>query len=410
MNGKRKHRLDQYGGCVTGGKAVERDLLAVEGGDNPVVAEVRLCLWRVYGIATDFSDRPVELSWTSRAAAGPAPGDQLTITLGQVPNEVIESERAAKARGIFSIRANFLGEYSDMTDAAVEHALDDLYAETAAVEKEILDSYPLWLTFEVARPQRLRIDPTARYGWLQDPLIKPEWHHGYAKEASDFLDVAFARILPSLGDSLIPERLAFGQRRAYLLADGKVPLALPMAKLNVENMHLVTTGWNNLPFAAVAASLAALPTPSGTGDSMAAVSKWFHTAIGEREDPLRRFAFAFFGLEILANKFGKPAQGSSIAGSPAELDPPLDRRVGRTAECCAERQNTPASRFKALARCVAGAAATADTQEFQYLQKRRNELVHGRATDGDLAALPAERTINLLRRYMALVMSTSCAG
>ncbi|MCP4308706.1 MAG: hypothetical protein GY788_28295 [bacterium] len=404
-------------GRAGGGSQVEEDIESVDGGgdvggDGSIEADIRLCVWRVFGVARDFSDRPDEPpAWSTAVEAGPVAGDQLALTIGDVPAEMIEAERSAAALGKFGLASIFGGQHADKTPAEVEQVIDELYAETEDVEKAIRGSYPLWVTLELARPLRLRVHPDARHRWLRDPLITSELLTDFAENASKFLDVTIARLLPSLGDSLDPERQLFGRRRAYLLADGKAPMATPTFDMKIGSAHVSTAGWADLPFGDLAASLASLSTPNEETDKLVrSASRWLQAAMAESDDQLRRFLFAFFGLEILSNKVGSRVEASVVADLSAELTLPLEHLVWPAPKEADSPWRNLTFRFSMVAIRVSRETAAADVAEFKELAAWRNKLSHGSAAEEDLKELPAASSIALLRRYVALVMSADADG
>ena len=133
-------------------------------------------------------------------------------------------------------------------------------------------------------------------------------------------------------------------------------------------------------------------------------TRWFTAALGEDKDKLRRFQFAFFGLEILANKVGKDVEEAVVSDLSAELGVPVTHLVWPSPRESDSPWRNLTFRFAMMALRVHRDSAAEDIKRFNALAQQRNGLAHGQSADEDLKALPDNEAISLLQRYVAGVM------
>lgn len=373
-------------------------------------ADVRMCVWRVYGVSNAFTHRPADVrEWSTHSEVGPAPGDQLSLTIGDLPAEVVTAIRAHRALWHLEM-SSLLGISS--TDSAEERdiEIDRLIADADDVEEQLRRGYSTWVTLEIARPMYLMIDPSRRHEWLRDPRITAEGLDEFAKAASDYLDVAIARLLPVTRETLRPDRVVMGRRQAFLMAYGRGPLTIPRSTFSASGL---TAGgkWNELPFADIASTVASLPigvTPSH--EYLRSSARWLSAALTE-EDPLRRFQFAFFGLETLVNKLAgqiKPLVIRELTTASGGL--PMQQLMWPTPKDADSPWRNLTFKFAMLAVHVSSDTSGADVEEFQALAKRRNQLSHGDSSEDEVDTLPAWPAIDLLQRYLSHVVTAHTRG
>ena len=139
-------------------------------------------------------------------------------------------------------------------------------------------------------------------------------------------------------------------------------------------------------------------------------SRWLWAALAEDEDRLRRFLFAFFGLEVLVNKTWSRVKTAVISELSADLGGfPVEELMwptGRDESYTPERNLT--FKFTLLAVALSRPTAPEDVATFKTLAAARNKLAHGAAESIEL--LPSNETISLLRRYLSLVAKADVDG
>lgn len=383
----------------------------VGGEEATVELDARLCVWRVFGVSRQFTDRPTgEPSWSTTVKAGPEPDDVFTITIGEIPADVIVSIRQASAVGYFALEWLFGGRHAGESAEQTEQRLEELYGETLDVEKKIRGGFPNWVTLEAARPLRLRADPVAKYRWLRDSVIDLKLLDEFAEKASEFLDVAFARVLPSLKGDLQIDRLLVSRRRTYILAPGKAAFALPNISGSAQP-QLAGDGWNKLPFDRIQSDVASLTKRSRkVEDLVKKPSHWLLAALSEKGDPLRRFSFAFYGLEILAHKVGSCVEKSVVSDLTEAAGLPIEQLVWPAQHNEDKPGRNLVFRFTLVAAKLSRKTAPEDVASFKEIADCRNKLSHGSATEADVEELPSGKAIDMLRRYISLVVDAGVSG
>lgn len=343
-------------------------------------------------------------------AAGPAAGDQLTVTIGPIPQEILDGVRAFSAHAIFLMNSMFGDQYRAKSAPECQSIIEALMGEQEDLEKKVRGGFPMWISLEVARPVCLLADPTAEFRWLRDKSITADVLKTFAADANDFLDVATAWILPVLGDNLRPDRVTLGRRRTYIVGEGRQALGLPDLSASGSG-YAVTSGWSKLPLSDLLAALESSPRAGTPGwELVRTAARWLTAALLEEEDVLRRFQFAFFGLEVLANKVGKRVEDSVIADLTAEVGLPVRHLVWPAPSDDGSPSRNITFRFAVMAVRVARHNADADIAQFRELAKERNRLSHGSVTDDGIENLPADQAIELLRHYLQLVTGAAAAG
>lgn len=369
----------------------------------PIAVDARLCSWRVFGVSGSYTDRPGD-GWSSTARSGLHSGDEVTLTIGEIPRHVVEGMRAFYAGTQFMLRYLVAGEFSDSGLEERDVILQGLAHEAEHVEEAVRGKFSMWLTLEVCRPMRLQAHPTARYAWVRDDRLTTELLDKFAHEAGDFLDRAATALLPALGEELRPNRVLAGRRRTYVMAPGKAALGLPDITASGSG-HAVRSGWAQLPFEKVGAALQMVADMRPeSGNLLRAASRWLFAALAEESDPLRKFLFAFFGLEVLANKVGKRVEGSVVQSLTVELGLPVTHLVWPTPREADSPWRSLTFRFAMMAVHLNREEASADIDTFRDLAKSRNDLSHGAATEEDVEQLPCHVAIELLQRYLSLAV------
>jgi hypothetical protein len=369
--------------------------------EESVSIEARLCVWRIFGIGHDFTDK--KLPWSTSADAGPSAGDSLSIVFGDVPDHILDALRTWRGQIPYALDFIYGGQYASMP---IEDKVAIIEGHVADVDlSDVTGTFPLFMTFELSRPIQIQADPAAKFFWVREGGPDVETLEGFGRTASQYLETAVPCVLAQLNDQLRPDRLTFGDDRAYLVAPGKAAVTVPRSTGSAY-LTLRSSGWSSLPFTEITSAVQTLPTAFPiVSPIIATPSRWFHAALAvDSQDPLRRFLFAFFGLEVLVNKAEKTWRlrdrvgqelSNELGGLPADV---LMWPVLRDDE--APFRNL-VFRFACLAISLSRNTAEQDVAEFRKLVKVRNDLAHGEPTILD--SLPAWPSIDLLRRYLSLV-------
>lgn len=239
-----------------------------------------------------------------------------------------------------------------------------------------------------------------RVSWLGTKL------ETFGQEASSALDMVTARLIPVLGQRLRLDRATFASATTHVTAPGKAAVALP--NLTMFAMGSTSSiGWSEQPFREIEAALAASAGTTDAGHRLANPARWLVAAMREDKDTLRRFLFAFFGLEILANKVGKHVEKATADALSARLEGlPLEVLFWPKADDNDSPHRNLVFRFALVAIALSPASAADDIAAFKNISKQRNDLAHGTASDEAIERLPAWPAIELLQKYVGLAAAS----
>jgi hypothetical protein len=230
----------------------------------------------------------------------------------------------------------------------------------------------------------------------------------FGSSANRYFDSMMGRLLGSFGDRLAVDQLLFTDQRAYLLRSGHRAITAPHLTAHANATVTRAHGWEDLPFAAIQEVIDCLPCQEQIPTRVVDVARLFCSALKESDDSLRRFVFSFVGLEVLAGigqgLSKKVAQelSSELHGAPIQVL----MWPGATEGEAPDRNLL--FRFACLAMSLARSDAAADVGAFRELNRARNDLLHesGEEVSADLA----ERSIRLLRKYLAIVSTAEAEG
>jgi hypothetical protein len=371
-----------------------------------VAIEARLCVWRIFGVGRDFSDK--QLSWSTSASAGSNSEDALSVTIGEVPIYILDALRTHRGQIPYVLNKFFGQQYAGMS---IEEQVAVLERYTAEVDLgDVTGGFPLFVTFELSRPIQIQADPAARFFWAPEGGPDVQTFEKFSQVASEYLATAVACVQAELGDQLRLDRLTFGDDRAYLVAPGKAAITVPRGTATASAIVL-SSGWSTLPFNEIKSTVETLPAAVTAVSSVVVTpSRWLQAALAERQDPLRRFLFAFFGLEVLVNKVEKAWKLRDEVGSELSKElggAPIDVLMWPVSRDDEAPFRNLVFRFACLAISLSRSTAIQDVAEFRQLVRTRNALAHGEPTTID--SLPAWPCIELLRRYLSLVARTVTA-
>ncbi len=370
-------------------------------GDAPAlpVSEVdaELVLWRVFGLNDVYEDRP-QPAWSVTETRGPGAKDNLTICVGDVPEELVLSIRQWDAQKTTILDANFGGTIT--YGEAQERYLREMSAE---VPESFCDPYPLWFTMRLSRPTRKLAIEGVEAGWVaSDPQSVAKEMTDFQSVGNRYLDGTLARLTGVMHPWNLGE-LRFPGRRVFLTAPHRAAWMQPNFSMTVRDsgVHIGRTGgWKTAPTTALAEALSALPSGQAFGKLTAGAAEWFTYAQAESDD-LRRFVFAFAGLELLATQVEKDSRTAllqKLAAAAPEV-PFKELLWPSKGDDWAERNLL--FRAAAMTTTYSPATAIADTATCRNLAKTRNNLFHG-VESGEIRT-QSVICKELLRRYLGLV-------
>jgi len=376
--------------------------------DEAVRTEGRLCVWRIFGVTRAFTDRQSDRGW-SASSAGPVPDSAISVTIGEVPEDVAEAIRFGRVISLFALETMFGNEH-----AAKSMEEREAYAAEALERQDLSEvirgTYPTWITVELSRSEPMMVRPDFRHLWASDHEAMLRSMRAFEADAATALDLATARLLPALGDRLQPAKLAFRRLSAYALVPGRPGFSVPALSGGVGYAQVAGKGWDDLPFDAVEAAITGSSRfPARDKNLLEHPARWLWAALAET-DNLRRFLFAFLGLEVLANKASKALKQVVAANLEQELGFPVEQLLWPSPKEADSPWRNLAFNFAISAVHLARSSAGPDIDKFQELARVRNGLAHGRWNSGDEDKLPAWEAIELLMRYVALLAEAESAG
>lgn len=355
--------------------------------------------WRVYSIFDDYlSKRPAqELDLVAEINDRPTHGDSLIIRFGALPPGYYDIRKQVGA----SLRA-LLGVPSEYKNLGRDGFIDSIFGQ---VEVEPPPGNT-WLTLELRRPVRLTADAASHYLWNDmnecEPLVE-----SFREDMLPTFDAISACLC-----ILHPEWVDHPQaepERIYIRGEGKGPTFVPSFSMGQPTVS-IQREWTELPIDALNdAAMVAAPLLKSSPDELTAPAAWLTEARREAhrqsDDPFRRFMFAYFGLEMLANKFVKARRVEVVDKIAAKAQVPLDQLIWPLPD---DESSDPfrSAVFKfALMAVELSDDPTKDIEAFRPLQKKRNKIAHGSSID--LHTLPAAGAEDLLKRYLGLVAQDS---
>ena len=262
------------------------------------------------------------------------------------------------------------------------------------------------MSIRLSRPLRVKAHKGATIAWLDEPATTLQILAELDSEGSHFLDGVVARLFalpPQLNLGLI----RYNDRRAFLTAPGRAAVREPRIEMSVKDAGIrVGTDWGNAPTSALESLVTALPTGRQVGRLTALPARWLSAALTEKDD-LRRFVFAFAGLETLSTLAEKDARKRLIDRvSHADVTLPVKELIWPSkSDDFADRNLV--FRFAAMTSVYSPSSAVTDVAAFAKIAKARNDMFHGseNSIDRDLSI----ECQNLLRKYAGLVAADAGA-
>jgi len=304
--------------------------------------------------------------------------------------------------GTYSLDRMFGNAYADKSGDELENVVASLEAEVDVADLKLDEG--IFLSLELRRSWPVESDDSRRFLWVKDLLgLDAAVMEGFAAEAEPLLDAAMAWLLPALTPRLGLGAQIVRGHRAFLVAPGKAAICLPKFKMSAS-LSVTSQGWQDLPWSTMSSALERFASSSkNLMGALAGPGRWLMLARGE-EDSLRKFLFAFVGLEVLANKHASRSRKALVSALAEEaLGLPFEELMWPSMPDENAPNRNLVFKFAALATVVSRATAAEDVVAFRRLAKTRNALAHGEI--GDLDNLPGVEALGLLERYVALVAS-----
>lgn len=374
-----------------GTRPVEPVLQPPTGTVGEIVA-AEMVLWRVLGCSNDYADRPD--AWSTTAQRGPGTDDQVAVHIGALPDELTATVRQWRAQSNGILDQLFGG-------ATFEQRVARYAEDLATVElPEFENPYPSWLTIRLSRRVRVRASQGRTLAWLVDPDAAMAVLEAFDSEAGPYLDGVMAQLF-ALPPGLNLGAVRYSDRRAFLTAPGRAPLRQPRVQMSVNDAGVIVgTAWATAPVPEIEALVDGLPQGAQAGRLASVPARWLTEALAE-EDEIRRFVFAFAGLETLATLAEKHAR-ERLTERLALANPTLPvKELLWPSKTDDFADRNLAFRFAAMAAVYSPSSTAADLAAFSKIAKVRNALFHGsdNSVDRDLSIA----CLNLLRRYIGLV-------
>lgn len=371
--------------------------------DLPVASDLldaEMVLWRVFGIGETLGDL-ASPGWSEEATRGPKLTDALRVSIGDLPADLLQSltEWRAQLSGLLEMQVG------NLRDAAERVALYERDLPTIEL-REFENPYPNWFVLRLSRPLQVSAVRDAVVGWVVDDTGSvAEALLSFGEEGAKYIDGAIASMIGPLGITNL-SHLRFGDDRPFIVAPDRAATALGRLELTVHDWGVQVgrqPGYAATLTASVGDALRALPSGKQIGKATAGPARWFVAAKAEETDNLRRFVFAFVGLEMLVTHAEKDAR-TQLVKRLTDLDtanpiPVVDLLWPGTNEDMINRNLV--FRFAALASVCSPATAVEDVAMFRDLAKARNLLFHGAENGVDKSR--SVQCLELLRTYLGLV-------
>lgn len=356
-----------------------------------------MSLWRVFGLADKYDDQP-QPYWSDEGLGPRADSDRLTVMIGGLPDDLLTTLRQwrAQASGILNLFVGHSMTYEELLASYQSNLQSVLISE--------FDPYTAWMTLRLDRSLQAEAGAT-EINWLTNAEYVFQQMGSFGDEGSRFLDMVTARVFGS-APKLQVRRLRFADQRPYLTVEGKAAVSIPRLEGKVKDSGVIIGrggGWASAPTGQVSSAIKQVPATKVDYKLIGQPTSWLCAAMAEEDDHLRRFTFAFAGLELLATQTEK-ANRDALITRMERLDSTLPVREffwPSTNEDFAVRNVV--FRFAALATLYSPGTAVEDVKKFKVIAKGRNDFYHG--SEQIITLTLARDCEELLRKYVGLVAS-----
>lgn len=367
-------------------------------GSKAMIDAYFIC-WRIYRIPDNYlSGRPEgERNWERVLERLPTPQDNVTIWVGSIPAQYFDVKKQVDA----SLKYLFGGWRE------VAASRDDAIDEAVSQAEEQTPEGAMWMTLQLRRDNVPLTDQRDDHYLWNDVDESTRLAESFRKAAARVFDTVAAAMLiemPSWVRQTLDDR-----DRVYVGAAGKGMTFIPLFTVG-QAIVSITHDWAQLPSAdldRVADKVQVLLSDDWL--RIAQSAKWMTAGTRDPGDSLRRFMFAYFGLEVLAGRFQHVEGKNTVANIEAAAGLPLKELVWpKPSDDSSEPWRSLTFQFAIMAVAMSPETAGEDIQGFKKLQKVRNQLAHGGSAD--MSTLPYEEAEELLRRYLKFAVLTSAVG
>jgi hypothetical protein len=367
--------------------------------DDHVALKVRVV--RIYGTDDQFGDDPRTNPLGEPVALPnfPRTGDRGLVWLGEVPPEVASAEQRRAAIGTALMRR--IAKKSDR-----ERPFGDLVQEAEDEQHDVrlplhFTLYDWYLTLAVERsislPQNIVSQDKGNPLWI-DPFLGVDAAIQLVSQLDDVFEIMASAIALRIGGSVLKNRAV--DDHVHFLRDDDTALSLP--ELSAGGTVAMSRPIESLHLDDLMADLRGIASIGVNGLQWFTRAAHWYAAAEETSDAWREFEFAFFSLEILANKLEPRLRNearTALAFQPGTDSPGIKGAAVASLLWSPERQPLVA-RFATVALCLAPNAAAEDIADFADIKKRRGELAHGQIKDA--GELPSGQAKSLAEKYLRL--------
>lgn len=365
--------------------------MALENEQRPNVSG-RPAAYRIYDVSPRFSDRGDD----SRVFRSDPSDEDLLLEciLGSVPSSYI---RSINSRVLVDISSGHRVKHTDL--AELDPAL--------LVEPDEVPSWveqgATYLTLMAMAVRPFDCLDGRRIFWVQDCDALGEALIAFARSSNTLLDRAASWLL-SRGLRLTQVPLE-GPTVFFEPADASFAAIYPARRSGYGRGHVARSGWRDADTSELEALVEDVHAGRDVQPAHVSASRWYFLAKQE-EDAMKRFLFAWFGLEVLANAFARSRSKSEAHAAATRLlalQPNKFAYLARHLER-GRRPDTVAFKFGLMAMAMNPDGFESDLGGFLALKVLRDEIAHGSVFSH--AHLPRHDSHLLLVKYLRLLGPT----
>lgn len=355
--------------------------------------EIALQAVRVYGSKSQYGSSP-RLCPTDGCLAlegYPRPGERCVVLLGAPSESVLRANQVRRAIGYVLLSGHF-GQAPDPEaerDLLIGKALDEGPTPSAS-------DYNWYVTLVLERRVSVADGSVAdrRYLWLDfgEAMRLESELLTYARPQIDLLATCVSTVLGKIFFHVVAL-----EDRVFFSAPGRESFGLPEFSFPRMTVNMSGGSADTGRLRQLLQGVASLP--QGERLWLKSANYWYLAALGER-DSWKRFLSSYFAMEILTNKLVEKLYDHVVAGLRLEgyERSALKTAIGRIV--VPREQLTLAGKFAIVALGLFPDSATQDLMDFQKMNRIRNRLAHGDASEErHLGTL-----VGLLDKYMAAAM------